>query len=62
MTFKDIVETSVGHVYLGFCEQKGYIYSVQTSIDRHTVVAVKNNIATTLIAYRPKHSEGGIVN
>lgn len=47
----NIIHTSISHEYLGFCEQKGYIYTVQTSIGTHNVIAIKNNVVTVLITY-----------
>lgn len=46
-----IIKSAVSHEYLGFCEDKGYVYSIQTSIDTHSIVAVKNNVVTKLITY-----------
>ncbi|SHE14141.1 Uncharacterised protein [Chlamydia abortus] len=40
--------------YLGFCEQKGFVYSVQIDGDKFTVVALKNGKVEVLITYRVK--------
>lgn len=37
--------------YLGFCEQKGYIYSVKLDAGKYAVVALKNSEITVLICY-----------
>ncbi|OBZ17102.1 hypothetical protein [Bacillus sp. FJAT-26390] len=37
--------------YLGFCEQKGYIYSVMLDAGRYAVVALRNAEITILITY-----------
>ncbi|WP_373232797.1 hypothetical protein [Cohnella sp.] len=37
--------------YLGFCEQKGFIYSVQLDVGRYAVVALNNGQVTTLIQF-----------
>lgn len=36
--------------YLGFCEQKGYVYTYNKA-DKHTIIAIKNNEVSTLISY-----------
>jgi hypothetical protein len=43
--------TAISKEYLGFCPQKGYIYSVQTSLGNYHVVAILNNEVTQLISY-----------
>lgn len=40
--------------YLGFCEQKGFVYSVQIDSDKFAVVALKNGQVEILITYRVK--------
>jgi len=40
--------------YLGFCEQKGFVYSVQIDGDKFAVVALKNGKVEVLITYRVK--------
>lgn len=40
--------------YLGFCEQKGFVYSVQIDKDKFAVVALKNGKIEVLITYRVK--------
>jgi|GEM_PF-1224457 len=37
--------------YLGYCEQKGFIYSVQMDVNQFAVVALFNGKITTLISY-----------
>ncbi|MFD1127632.1 hypothetical protein ACFQ3J_05495 [Paenibacillus provencensis] len=37
--------------YLGFCEQKGYIYSVTLDAGKCAVVALRNGQVTVLITY-----------
>ncbi|ANS76479.1 hypothetical protein AWM70_19440 [Paenibacillus yonginensis] len=37
--------------YLGFCEQKGFIYSVQLDERRFAVVALQNGQVTMLIQF-----------
>jgi len=37
--------------YLGFCEQKGFIYSVQLDEERYAVVALHNGQVTMLIQF-----------
>ncbi|WP_339321793.1 hypothetical protein [Paenibacillus sp. FSL W8-0194] len=37
--------------YLGFCEQKGYIYSVTLDAGKYAVVALRNGQVTVLITY-----------
>lgn len=37
--------------YLGFCEQKGFIYSVQLDKGRYVVVALHNGQVTLLIQF-----------
>ncbi|MBE0340171.1 hypothetical protein E4V51_01910 [Paenibacillus sp. 28ISP30-2] len=37
--------------YLGFCEQKGFIYSLQLDVGRYCVIALQNGCITTLITY-----------
>lgn len=60
MTLKHMTDTAVAHTYLGFCEDKGYIYSVQTSLTSYKVVAVKNNEVTVLISYESNVVEGSL--
>lgn len=40
--------------YLGFCEQKGFVYSIQIDSDKFAVVALKNGQVEILITYRVK--------
>jgi len=40
--------------YLGFCEQKGFVYSVQIDGDKFAVVALKNGQIDVLITYTVK--------
>ncbi|WP_310551795.1 hypothetical protein [Paenibacillus glufosinatiresistens] len=47
MAFKD----NDSKEYLGFCEQKGFIYSVQLAKGRYAVVALQNGRATVLIQF-----------
>ncbi|WP_059050399.1 hypothetical protein [Paenibacillus senegalimassiliensis] len=42
--------------YLGFCEQKGFIYSVQLNEGRHAVVALHNGQVTMLIQFTAQPS------
>jgi len=37
--------------YLGYCEQKGFIYSVQIDVNQFAVIALFNGGITTLISY-----------
>lgn len=37
--------------YLGFCKQKGYIYSVTLDAGKYAVVALRNGQVTVLITY-----------
>lgn len=37
--------------YLGFCEQKGFIYSVQLNARTYAVIALRHGYITTLITY-----------
>lgn len=37
--------------YLGFCEQNGFIYSVQLDEERYAVVALSNGQVTILIQF-----------
>ncbi|UQZ84559.1 hypothetical protein SK3146_03814 [Paenibacillus konkukensis] len=37
--------------YLGFCEQKGYIYSVPIDAGKYAVVALLNSKITVLISF-----------
>lgn len=37
--------------YLGFCKQKGYIYSLKTDSNKYSVVALHNAKITVLITY-----------
>ncbi|MNW37778.1 hypothetical protein D3C74_148300 [compost metagenome] len=37
--------------YLGFCEQKGFIYSVQLDEENYAVVALHNGQVTMLIQF-----------
>lgn len=37
--------------YLGFCEQKGYVYSVKLDVGKHAVVSLRNAEVTVLITY-----------
>ncbi|MEI2282447.1 hypothetical protein [Paenibacillus polysaccharolyticus] len=46
-TFKSISSKE----YLGFCEQKGFIYSVQLDEERYAVVALHNGQVTMLIQF-----------
>ncbi len=48
---KELIANAVSHEYLGFCEEKGYIYSVQTSLGTHRIIAVKNQGVDTLLIY-----------
>ncbi|QNK57444.1 hypothetical protein [Paenibacillus sp. PAMC21692] len=45
--------------YLGFCEQKGFIYSVQTDVNQFAVVALFNGRITTLISYATQQAVYG---
>ena len=40
--------------YLGYCPQKGDIYSVQETTSLYRVIAIQNNITTILISYTTK--------
>jgi len=40
--------------YLGFCELKGFIYSVRIDSDKYAVVALKNSQIDVLITYTVK--------
>jgi hypothetical protein len=40
--------------YLGYCELKGFVYSVRIDNDKYAVVAVKNGKVEVLITYRVK--------
>lgn len=40
--------------YLGYCELKGFIYSVRIDSDKYAVVALKNGKVEVLITYRVK--------
>lgn len=44
--------------YLGFCEEKGYIYCISSLVDefttQHHIYAIKNNQATLLITHITK--------
>lgn len=42
------------HQYLGFDEQKGYIYSVEVKQNEYQIIAVKRNEVEVLITYRVK--------
>jgi len=42
--------------YLGYCEQKGYIYSVQIDVNQYSVVALQNGRITVLITYTVQSS------
>lgn len=42
--------------YLGFCERKGFIYSMKLECGRHAVVALQDGRVTTLIMYSVKSS------
>lgn len=42
--------------YLGFCDQKGFIYSVQLDTDYYAIVALHNGQVTTLILYTAQSS------
>ena len=37
--------------YLGFCEQKGYVYSITLDAGKYAVVALRNGQVTVLITY-----------
>lgn len=37
--------------FLGFCEQKGFIYSVQLDEGKYAIVALFNGQVTTLIQF-----------
>ncbi|MDA5109481.1 hypothetical protein O3V59_14015 [Brevibacillus thermoruber] len=41
--------------YLGYCELKGFVYSVQIDSNKYAVVALKNGQVEVLITYRVKH-------
>ena len=51
-TFKDISSKE----YLGFCEQMGFIYSVQLDEERYEVVALHNGQVTMLIQFTSQPS------
>jgi hypothetical protein len=55
MSFTRLKE-SKNKEYLGFCNQKGYIYSIETAPNQYAVVsvAVRDNQVTTLIEYSVK--------
>lgn len=38
--------------YLGYCDQKGFIYSVQVDIGKYAVVALRGGEVTTLLTHR----------
>jgi hypothetical protein len=38
--------------YLGFCTQKGYVYSVALAGNEYAVVALKDGETTTLITFQ----------
>jgi hypothetical protein len=42
--------------YLGFCDRKGFIYSMQLDMGRFAVVALQNGCITTLITYSAQPS------
>lgn len=42
--------------YLGYCEQKGFIYSVQIDANQFAVVALYDGKITTLISYAVQKS------
>jgi len=42
--------------YLGFCVQKGFIYSVQLDTHYYAIVALYNGQVTTLIRYTVQSS------
>ncbi|GGG07000.1 hypothetical protein [Paenibacillus aceti] len=42
--------------YLGFCDQKGFIYSVQLDTNNYAIVALYNGEVTTLIHYTVQSS------
>ncbi|WP_101807466.1 hypothetical protein [Paenibacillus pasadenensis] len=42
--------------YLGFCERKGYIYSVPLDAGKFAVVALRNGQVTVLITYAAQTS------
>ena len=48
---KNIIENAVSHEYLGFCEMKGFIYTVQSSPGNHRIIAIKGNHIEVLISY-----------
>lgn len=42
--------------YLGFCNQKGFIYSMQVDAGRYVVVALQNGNITSLIMHSVQSS------
>lgn len=40
--------------YLGFCEEKGFVYSVKVDSGRYSVVAVQNGNVEVLITHHVK--------
>lgn len=53
MTY-DKLKTIENKVYLGFCEEKGYVYSAEIRHNEYKIVAVRNNEVTVLIEYTLK--------
>lgn len=40
--------------YLGYCDTKGYIYSVCVDVNTYVIVALQANEVTTLLTYKVK--------
>ncbi|WP_181592666.1 hypothetical protein [Paenibacillus sp. YN15] len=51
MTYASLIKNSTKQ-YLGYCEQKGYVYSVQVDTEKYAIVALRDSVVTTLIMYQ----------
>lgn len=50
MSYNKFKETN-NKQYLGYCDEKGYVYSVQVEECLYRIVSIKNNELTVLIEY-----------
>lgn len=53
MSYKRLKEAK-NKEYLGYCKEKGYVYSIQLEEHTYAVVSVIDGKVTTLIQYKTK--------
>jgi len=56
------IKNKVDKEYLGYCPEKGWVYSVPVGPDEYNIIAVREGTVEVLITFKVRKKAKGVVN